>query len=325
MLSRLPRVFSALGLILILAVAFALWKSSRPAPLPPGIAVGNGRFEATEVDVATKIAGRLARVAAREGDNVAVGQVVAELDVEDVKAQLRAADAQTRQAHAATRETQAGMASAGSQQMLAQTTLERTRQLVRKGYITGDRLDRDISAAQTADAGMAAARSRVSEASAGVAAAAARAEALRVSLADAVIKAPIAGRVLYRLAEPGEVIAAGGKILTLLDMGDIYMSVYLPAAEAGKVAIGSPARIVLDALPGRPVPAQVIFVAPRAQFTPKEVETRNEREKLMFRVKVKVTPEWLAANADLAKPGMPGMAYVLTDPTAAWPPALTPR
>ena len=76
---------------------------------------------------------------------------------------------------------------------------------------------------------------------------------------------------------------------------------------------------MLDALSDRPIPAHVAFVAPRSQFTPKEVETRNEREKFMFRVKVKVDRDWMAKNANLAKPGMPGVGWVQTDPDAAWP------
>ena len=323
-----PVVRRVLVLALLLALAggiLLLLEYNRGLGLPPGIASGNGRLEATEVDVATKVPGRLAAVRAREGDNVAAGQVMAELDAEDLNAQLRAAEAQVRQARATVQEGRAGMASAGSQQKLARVTLDRSGELVKKGFVTGDRLDRDQSAVQAADAGMSAARSRVSEADAAVAAAAARLDALRVALNDATIKAPIGGRVLYRLAEPGEVLAAGGKVLTLLDMTDVYVSIYLPTAEAGKVALGSPARIALDALPGQPIPAKVVFVAPRSQFTPKEVETRNEREKLMFRVKVKVDPAWLAAHAEMAKPGMPGVAYVLTDPGVAWPPALTTK
>jgi len=323
------RILSRLLVVaLLLALAggiFLLLKYNSKASLPPGIASGNGRLEATEVDVATKVPGRLASVRAGEGDNVAAGQVVAELDAEDLRAQLRAAEAQVRQARASVQEGRAGIASAASQQKLAGVTLDRTGALVKKGYVTGDRLDRDRSALQAADAGMSAARSRVNEADAAVAAAVARVDALRVALTDATIKAPLGGRVLYRLAEPGEVIAAGGKILTLLDMTDVYMSIYLPTAEAGKVGVGGTARIALDALPGQPIPAKVVFVAPRSQFTPKEVETRSEREKLMFRVKVKVDAEWLAAHIDLAKPGMPGVAYVLTDPAAAWPPALTTK
>ncbi|MCK9381606.1 MAG: efflux RND transporter periplasmic adaptor subunit [Sulfuritalea sp.] len=323
------RVLSrSLAVALLLALAggiFLLLKYNSKASLPPGITSGNGRLEATEVDVATKVPGRLAAVRAREGDNVGAGQIVAELDAEDLRAQLRAAEAQVRQAHASMQQSQAGVASAGTQRTLAKATLDRTGQLVKQGFVTGDRLDRDQSALQAADAGLAAARSKVSEGGASVSAAVARVDALRVALNDATIKAPLGGRVLYRLAEPGEVIAGGGKILTLLDMTDVYVSIYLPTAEAGKVALGSPARIALDALPGQPIPAKVVFVAPRSQFTPKEVETRSEREKLMFRVKVKVDAEWLAAHVDLAKPGMPGVAYVLTDPGVAWPPALTTK
>jgi len=326
MQSRVLSRFLAAVLLLALAGGiYMLLKYNRGPALPPGIASGNGRLEATEVDVATKVPGRLAGVSAREGDNVAAGQIVAELDADDLRAQLRAAEAQVRQARASLHQSLAGMTSASTQQKLAKATLDRTGQLVKKGFVSGDRLDRDQSALQAADAGVAAARSKVSEGDAGVSASIARVDALRVALNDATIKAPIGGRVLYRLAEPGEVVAAGGKILTLLDMTDVYMSIYLPTAEAGKVGVGGTARIALDALPGQPVPAKVVFVAPRSQFTPKEVETRNEREKLMFRVKVKVDADWLAAHVDLAKPGMPGVAYVLTDPAAAWPPALTTK
>ena len=89
----------------------------------------------------------------------------------------------------------------------------------------------------------------------------ARVESLQASLDDTALKAPIAGRVLYRLAEPGEVLAAGGKALTLLDLSDMFMTIYLPTEKAGQVAIGSEARIVLDGLPGQPIPAKVSFVA----------------------------------------------------------------
>ncbi|MCG2586355.1 HlyD family secretion protein [Massilia sp. TS11] len=320
------RRWSALVILLVVGVAiFLLLRSQHQTSLPPGIALGNGRLEATEVDVATKVAGRLATVAVREGDAVVRDQVLASLDVADLQAQLRAAQAQVAQARAAVAESRAGVDSSNSQQKLASLTLGRTDQLVKRGFLSGDRLDRDQSALQTAESGAAAARSRLREAGEAVTAAEARVDALKVTIADAALKAPLAGRVLYRLAQPGEVIAAGGKVLTLLDLSDVFMSVYLPTSEAGKVALNSPARIVLDALPGQVIPARVVFVAPRSQFTPKEVETRNEREKFMFRVKVQVEPAWLAAHAELAKPGMPGVAYVLTVPNTPWPAALTPR
>lgn len=321
----LRRLLTVVLLVLLGGAALFLWNLSQPPGLPPGIALGNGRLEATEVDVATKVAGRLSAVHVHEGDDVARGQIVAELDADDLKARLRVAEAQVHQARAATQESRAGLASTASQRKLAAATLGRTEELVKKGFVTSGKLDQDRSAMQTAEALVLAAQSRVSEAASAVDATEAQVDVLRVALNDTTLKAPITGRALYRFAQPGEILAAGGKVLTLLDLGDVFMSIYLPAAEAGKVGVGATARIVLDALPDQPIPASVVFVAPRSQFTPKEVETRNEREKLMFRVKVRIDADWLAFHAALAKPGMPGLAYVTTDPGATWPPALTPR
>lgn len=309
------------GLVIVL-IAAIVWFLTRPPADHPGLASGNGRLEATEAVVATKVPGRLAEVLVREGHDVEAGQVLARLDAEDLAAQLRAAEAGAQQARDLALQARANVDSAASQQRLARATLERSRGLVKKGFISAERLDQDVSALRTADAALAVARGRVSEADAGIAAADARADALRTNLNDTSLRAPTSGRVLYRLAEPGEVLAAGGRVLTLLDLSDVYMSIFLPTEEAGKVALGSPARIVLDALPGRPIPAHVVFVAPRSQFTPKEVETKNEREKFMFRVKVRVDRDWMALNASLAKPGMPGVAWVMTDPDAAWPASL---
>lgn len=301
-----------------LAGGYAVWRL-RPAELPPGLVSGNGRLEATEVDVSTKVAGRLATLTPREGDPVVRGQVLATLDADELAAQLRAAGAQTAQARAVVREAQAGVRKAMVDTDLARRTLQRTQSLVQRGFVSGDRADRDGAALQGAEAQLAAARVRVAEAGAAVEAALAREASLRATLDDTTLRAPIDGRVLYRLAEPGEVLAAGGKALTLLDLGDVFMTVFLPTAEAGRVALGSPARIVLDALPGQVLPATVSFVAPRAQFTPREVETRSEREKLMFRVKLRVDPVWLAAHPDLVKGGMPGVGYLRLDEAQPWP------
>lgn len=317
---------SRLGKILLFALFFGLTAAigyylyqQRPAGLPAGLASGNGRLEATEVDVATKIAGRLSELGPREGDFVEAGAVVARLDADDLRAQLQAAEAQIRQAQRAVDQSRAGVRKSQSDVALAGKTLKRSEDLVGRGFISRSKLDVDQTGMEGAMAGMAQARGKVGEADAGVAAAEAKAESLRVTLNDTSLKAPIAGRVLYRLAEPGEVLAAGGKALTLVNLSDMFMTIYLPTDKAGQVALGSEARIVLDALPGQVVPASVSFVAPKAQFTPREVETRTEREKLMFRIKVKPDPAWLAAHRDLAKGGMPGVAYVRVDGNAVWP------
>ena len=296
----------------------------RPAGLPAGIVDGNGRLEATEVDVASKLAGRLRELVPREGDRVEAGDVVGRLDADELRAQLRVAQAQVDQARQALAQSQAGVRKSRSDVSLAGKTLQRSEELVGRGFISRNKLDSDVTGMEGARAGMAQAQGKVGEAEAAVLAAQARVEALQATLADSELKAPVGGRVLYRLAEPGEVLAAGGKALTLVDLDDMFMSIYLSTATAGRVALGAEARILLDALPGQPIPASVVFVAPQAQFTPREVETRSEREKLMFRVKLRADPAWLAAHRDLAKGGMPGVGYVRLEPAVAWPAALQP-
>jgi len=170
-----------------------------------------------------------------------------------------------------------------------------------------------------ADAALAAARIDVDYREASIAAAAARIERIRTDITDSTLTTPIRGRVLYRVAEPGEVLPAGGKVVTVLELSDVYMTIFLPTDEAGRTVIGAEGRIVLDAAPYLVIPAAVSFVAPRAQFTPKEVETRTEREKLMFRVKVRIDPDLLARNVEKVKTGLPGVAYVRLDPHAEWP------
>ena len=311
-------VFWVLALAVLAGGAYYIYQH-RPAGLPAGFASGNGRLEATEVDVATKIAGRLAELGPREGGWVEAGSVVGRLDADDLRAQLRAAEAQVVQAQETVDETRAGVRKSKADATLAGKTLKRSEELVGRGFISRNKLDSDQTGMEGAMAGMAQASSRVAEAEAAVAAAQARVESLRATLNDTSLKAPISGRVLYRLAEAGEVLAAGGKALTLVDLSDMYMTVYLPTDKAGQVALGAEARIVLDALAEQAIPATVSFVAPKAQFTPREVETRSEREKLMFRIKLRADPAWLAAHRDLAKGGMPGVAYVRLDANAAWP------
>ena len=170
-----------------------------------------------------------------------------------------------------------------------------------------------------AEAALAAARIDVDYREAAIAAAAARVQRIRTDIGDSTLIAPIRGRVLYRLAEPGEVLPAGGKVVTVLELSDVYMTIFLPTDEAGRAVVGAEGRIVLDAAPYLVIPAAVSFVAPRAQFTPKEVETRAEREKLMFRVKVRIDPDLLARNVEKVKTGLPGVAYVRLDPKADWP------
>ena len=150
-------------------------------------------------------------------------------------------------------------------------------------------------------------------------------ERIQVDIDDSTLRAPRSGRVLYRLAEPGEIVGIGGKVLTLLDLSDVYMVIYLPETVVGRVPLNSEARIVLDAAPEYVIPAEVSFVASRAQFTPKQVETRSAREKLSFRVKLQIPPELLSRYEPLVKTGVPGVAYVRLAPDLVWPEYLSPK
>ena len=127
----------------------------------------------------------------------------------------------------------------------------------------------------------------------------------------------------YRLARAGEVVAAGQRVLTILDLNDVYMTIYLPAEQAGKLALGDEARTILDPVPQYVLPATISFVATEAQFTPKSVETAEEREKLMFRVKLQADPEVLNRYHRQVKTGVRGLGFVRTDPKVPWPTELT--
>ncbi|GLR98996.1 multidrug efflux pump subunit AcrA (membrane-fusion protein) [Bradyrhizobium liaoningense] len=157
------------------------------------------------------------------------------------------------------------------------------------------------------------------DAGAAVDAAKAAIESINADLNDSVLKAPRDGRVQYRVSQPGEVLAAGGRVLNMVDLGDVYMTFFLPTAEAGRVAIGAEVRLVLDAIPKYVIPAKATFVADVAQFTPKTVETEEERQKLMFRIKAHIAPDLLRQHIEHVKTGLPGMAYVQLDPAAQWP------
>lgn len=166
---------------------------------------------------------------------------------------------------------------------------------------------------------MTAAVARVGEAERALDAATHDVELYSVNIADNTLVAPRAGRIQYRIANVGEVLPAGGKVFTMLDLSDVYMDVYLPTVEAGRARIGDEARIVLDAFPDFATPAHVSFIATQAQFTPKAVETKSERDKLMFRVRVRADAAFLRGREPEIRTGLPGVGYVRLADSIVWP------
>jgi len=339
--------------IVLVGAALVAWQLLRPRELPAGIVSGNGRIEATDIDVAAKAPGRVRDILVDEGDLVKAGQIIAHIDTEVLQAQREEAQARVQQAVnaveiadsqvvqrlsernaalAVTRQRQAELNAAGRR-------LARSATLSREGATAVQERDDDQARVEGAQAAVEAAKAQLAAVDAAIASAraqvvgarsnadAARATLRRVQadISDSDLKAPRDGRVQFRVVQPGEVVAGGGRVLNLVSLSDVYMTFFLPETVAGRVALGSEVRIVLDAAPEYVFPAKVSFVADVAQFTPKTVETESERQKLMFRVRARIDPDLLRRNLHQVKGGLPGTAYVRVDPGAAWPAKLALR
>ncbi len=321
--SRLRR--RAAFILLILAAVGSIgvyWFKHANSALPAGIVSGNGRIEADEIDIATKFAGRVAELMADEGSSVTAGQVVARMDTRDLQASLQKAQAQVKQAQRALDEAHANVEQRRAQLDLAQQELNRTQSLLTSGFATRELFDQRQQQVNSANAMLSAANARVRVTEHVLEAAGHDVDLLQVNIADNTLVAPRDGRIQYRIANIGEVLPAGGKVFTMLDLANVYMDIYLPTADTGKAKIGDSARIVLDAYPNIAIPAKVSFISDQAQFTPKAVETKSERDKLMFRVRVRVDPDVVRAHRDAVKSGVPGVSYVQLDPNVAWPDSL---
>src|SRR5664279_1379412 len=300
---------------------FYWWEHSQSL-MPPGIAWSNGRIDANEIEIDTKFAGRIAETLADEGDMVKAGQIVARMDTQDLAVSLKKAEAQVQLAQRAIDEATANVAQQTSQVLLAKQQMDRATSLAQEGYQTKEVLDQRQQQLDGANAALRAAQARVIQSQHALEASTHDVELYRVNIAYNTLVAPRDGRIQYRIANIGEVLPAGGKVFAMLDISYVYMDVYLPTEEAGKLKIGADARIVLDAYPNVAIPAKVSFIATQAQFTPKAVETKSERDKLMFRIRVRIDPERLRARADSVRSGLPGVAYLRLDPAVAWPPQL---
>jgi HlyD family secretion protein len=324
-LRRGRRIAIAAAAVILTALGAAYWWTHRAPGIPAGIAWSNGRIEADEIDIETKFAGRIAEVFADDGDKVTAGQMVARIDTRDLEASMERDQSTALEAERTLDEVHADIAQQQTAVGLAQKQLTRTQALLKGDYATHELFDEQSQALDGARAGLAADVAKLTEAEAAAAAAAHQVELDQINIADDRLIAPKDGRIEFRVSNIGEVLGAGGKVFTMLDLSYIYMDIYLPTGEAGRVRLGADARIVLDARPDRPIPAQVTFVATQAQFTPKAVETKSERDKLMFRVRVRLDPARALALAGEAGTGLPGLAYIRLDPSIPWPAQLQPK
>jgi HlyD family secretion protein len=344
-------------MMIVVAVAVAIaalvgWKVLSKPSLPDGIASGNGRLEANELFISAKIPGRIKEVLVNEGDTVNPGQVVARLDTEELEASLRQAEAQIQQAQETRRAAAADIATKAAQVnarraeisekqadygyastqyarsaglvktgavSLQEAQLDSAQMLAKRAQVAGSRADLVAAQADLTQAQATSGRTLST-----IQAAAAEADRIRAQIKDAVLVAPIHGRIERRLAESGEVVGAGGRVYSMVDLRDVYMYVFLPEKVTGKLRVGSDARIVLDSAPQHPIAATVTYISPTAQFTPKTVETAEERHNLTFRVKLQIPQDRLALYEDLVKSGVPGVGYVRFNDGTQWPAKLQP-
>jgi HlyD family secretion protein len=310
--------FTALA-VLVVAFFGLRYLSARRSALPKGLASGNGRIESKEVDVAAKLPLRVKEVLVAEGDLVKPGQVVVQMDTITLDAELAQANAGLASAQEQLAVAKAGMVKRQSEIDLAKIEKNRSARLLAER--AGSRREFDVRAmtVKTTTAGLAEETAKLQVATRQVDVARAKVAEVQSRIADATLTSPVLGRVLYRLAEPGEVVSAGGKVLTLVNLDDVYMEIFLPSAQAAAIKMGSEARFTVDFAPNRVGVGYVSFVSPEAQFTPKEVETRSEREKLMFRVRIQLPRELVARYTERIKTGIRGVGYVKVRDDAAWP------
>src|SRR6516165_963468 len=291
----------------------------RGRDMPAGIEKANGNIEATQVDVASKYPGRLATLTVDEGDEVTAGQMVATISSPDTEAELLAAQAKVLKAKQAIAEAVARIAQRKSDLNFARTDYDRGKMLIKDAYISQQMLDSRRNKFETAEAAYVAANAQRDEAEAAIKAAEADVERLQSILVDLVLVSPRSGRVQYRLARTGEVVSAGQRVLSILDLKDVYLSVYLPWDVTGKLLLGDEARVIADPIPQYVIPATISYVATNPQFTPKSVETVEERQKMIFRVKLQGDPAVLDKYYRFVKTGIRGLGFVRTNPKIPWP------
>jgi HlyD family secretion protein len=290
-----------------------------------GVLVASGTVEATDARLGFEIAGRIETIAVREGDSVAAGAELAALDRADAEARRAQAEARLAAAQARYRELSAGfraeeVAQARAEVQAAQQRfadaereLERADRLFEGGAISREAHEKAALARDLAETQRRKAREQLKLVESGYRAEqveTARAEAAQaqaqlatadVALANTVLQAPFAGVVTLRHREPGEITAAGAPVLTVMNPEDRWVRIYVPEDRIAAVRLGRKAEIRCDTFPDRAYDGEVTFIAQEAEFTPRNVQTPDERVKLVYAVKVGVRGD----GARDLKPGMP--------------------
>jgi HlyD family secretion protein len=326
-MSRKVLIATLIGLA-VAATAFLVLR--RPSGRGDALKV-SGTIEVTSVELSFKVGGRMSRRLVDEGEMVKEGQLVARLEDDELRDEVRARSAESRAARAMLADLRAGSRREEIRQ--GEETLARMkadadklsrdalrmeklfqREVIPLRELEASRAGRDASAAAVREAeerlrllrigprpdAVRERRARVESADAALSLAETR-------LSQSMLKAPVAGLILSKHAEPGEMLVPGAPVLTLGIMDEIWLRAYIPESDLGRVVVGQRARVTIDSWPGRSFPGRISFISPQAEFTPKNVQTEKERVKLVYRIKITL------ANPKMElKPGMPADAVIET-------------
>ena len=315
-------IIALLVAIVVIAAGLYAYRQHNAGRLPAGLAHSNGRLELNRLDIASLYPGRIKAMPVDEGSIVKEGDVLAELSSDTSESRVAAAKAQKQRAQESTARADAEIRSYEQQLKVAQLELDNALNMRREDLVSDSEVRKRRASRDSAAASVQAAKAARAESLAAVNAAGAQESEATSANQDMTIRSPKAGLVEYRIAEIGSVIAAGSKVVGLLDPADVSMNIFLPNRQMSRLKVGGEARIVLDGI-NAVFPARVAFIATDAQFTPKAVETQTERDKLMFKVKLKIPEATALQYQGLLKGGMTGNGYVRMDEQTQWPSELT--
>lgn len=303
-------ILGALTSTLTFSAAWTAYAVMNRDDRPTSIVKVNGRLEVQRIEIATKFPGQVLTVAVDEGDQVKVGDEIAQMDPSDYIGQLEGVQAMKQRALQARARAEGERDVQSIKASVAQLELDSALELRKQVLISHAELQKRQAQRDGETKGIAIAKAAMGEATAASQEADAGIRRLQTAIKDHTLRAPVTGRIEYRVVEPGSVIPAGGRVATVLDTAHVHMTIYLPSAASGRVRVGDEARIVLDAAPDLRLPAKVSFVSAEAQFTPKHVETPAEREKLSYRVRLALSEDTAMQHAGLLKAGLTGNGYV---------------
>jgi HlyD family secretion protein len=298
-----------------------------------GVITASGTIETIEVTVASKVSGQVEALAVEEGARVAPGDAIAMIDHDVLDIQLRQAQAGIRLAEAQLallvkgarsediRQAEAALEQAEAARGIAADDARRMRELARTGSVTAKQAEDaearlTVASAQRTAAAEALAKVRrlarpeeIQAAEARLAQAQAAADLIEKTIADCTITAPTSGIVTHKAVERGELVAPGSAVVTLAELDSVHVMIYLTERDMGRVRLGDTAEVAIDAFPGRAFAGKVTYISPEAEFTPKNVQTKEDRVKLVFGVRVEID------NRDgLLKPGLPADATLRAVP-----------